>query len=244
MDERINIINENLKLTEYSDGLLFGTDAYLLSAFVPKKIKSTGVDLGSGSGVIPLLILSKNKCKKVFGVEVQEKYAKLSEKNAKLNHFDDRFVSINKNVVDLTQNDIGEKVDFVVTNPPYMKANSGKSNISDEKNIARHEVLGNIDDFCRAASRILKFGGNMYVIYRPDRLCDLMYSLKNNNLEPKEMLFISQNTKSSPSLVIVNAKKGANSGLEILPPVYIYKNNSTEYTKQYANIYKNCKIGE
>ena len=90
MDERINTINENLKLTEYSDGLLFGTDAYLLSAFVPKKIKSTGVDLGSGSGVIPLLILSKNKSKKMFGVEVQEKYAKLSEENAKLNHFDDR----------------------------------------------------------------------------------------------------------------------------------------------------------
>ena len=241
-NERINEINENLRLIERTDGLVFGTDAYLLSAFLPKRSTLIGAELGAGTGVISLLALSKNKCKHVYGIEIQEDFSRLSERNAELNGFSDRFTIINKNVNDCTCVDTFKEVDFVFSNPPYMKVSSGKANENDEKNIARHEVCANIYDFCACAKRILKHGGNFYIVYRPDRMIDLISALRNNNFEPKKIIFIHPNSTTPPSLILVSAKLGAKSGLIIPKPVFIYKDGTTEYTEEYENIYKNCSL--
>ena len=241
-NERINDINESLKLIERVNGLVFGTDAYLLSAFLPARSKLVGVELGVGTGVVSLLALSRKKCRHVYGIEVQEDFCELSKRNAALNGFENQFSVINKNVRDVSPSDFNGEVDFVFSNPPYMKSDSGRANEFEEKNIARHEICADINDFCACAKRILKHGGNFYVVYRPDRMADLIFALKSNDLEPKRIAFIHPNSSTPPSLMLVSAKRGAKSGLVIEKPIYIYKDGSTEYTDIYSKIYETCSL--
>lgn len=241
-NERINEINDNLKLIEKENGLTFGTDAFLLSAIIPRRTKLVGVELGSGTGVVSLLTLARKRCKRIYGVEVQEDFFELSLRNAALNGLENEFFPICKNVKDMSISDTGGEVDFVFSNPPYMTVSSGKANESAQKNIARHEVCGDINDFCACAKRLLKHGGNFYVVWRPDRLSDLIFSLKSNNLEPKRLTFIYPNSTTPPCLVLVSAKLGAKSGMVVDEPIFIYKDGTTEYTEGYASIYENCSL--
>ncbi len=241
-DERINEINENLRLIEKKDSLTFGTDAYLLSAFLPKKSNSIGAELGCGSGVISLLAITKKKCAHVYGIEVQEPIANVAKRNGELNGLSEKFTVINKDLREVKSSDIGKEVDFVFSNPPYMKSSSGKANLNDQKNISRHEVFGEIEDFCKCASRLLKHGGDFYVVYRPDRLIDLISALRNNNLEPKSITFIHSTSSTPPSILLLQAKKGAKSGLTIARPLVIYKNGTTEYTDELKKIYECCEM--
>ena len=242
-DERINEINENLKLIEKIDGLTFGTDAYLLSAVLPKRQNQRGAELGCGTGVISLLISSRQKCRHVYAIEVQKEFAELTARNAELNGLQNEISVINKNVKDISSQDTDGEVDFVFTNPPYMKTTSGKENEADIKNIARHEVCGDINDFCACAKRLLKFGGNFYAVYRPDRMTDIICAMRANGLEPKKITFIHPNSTTPPSLMLICAKRGGKSGLMIDPPLYIYKDrNSSEYSDGFAKIYENCSL--
>ena len=209
-------INNGIFLEEYTDGLLFGTDALLLSRFVKGGSKKIGVDIGCGSGAISLLLLSENKAAKMTGVEIQEKYAKLSESNAKQNGFESRFVCVHGDARVPKGLFAAESADFVVSNPPFMKANAGKLNLSESKTIARHEEFLPAEDLCRTASFILKYGGSFYVVYRPERLCTLISALKNNGLEPKRIEFLIPDAKNIyPSLVFVEGKKGGAEGVAI-----------------------------
>lgn len=241
-NERINEINENLRLIEKKDSLTFGTDAYLLSAYLPKRQKLIGVELGCGSGVISFLALTKKKCQYVYGIEVQKDIASVAGRNGELNALDEAFSVINKDLRDLTVSDIKSEVDFVFSNPPYMKVDSGKANENDLKNISRHEVCGNIEDFCKCAGKLLKHGGSFYTVYRPDRMIDLISAMRNNGIEPKRLTFIHTNTHTSPSLLLIQGKKGGKSGLKIDKPIYIYKDGTTEYTEEFNKIYENCEI--
>ena len=240
-NERINEINENLRLIENKDSLTFGTDAYLLSAFLPSKGK-IGVELGCGSGVISLLALSRKKANSIYGIEVQGDIADIAKRNGELNRFSDCFSVICKDLREVKASDLGGEVDFVFSNPPYMKADSGKLNENTQKNISRHEIFGTINDFCACAKRLLKHGGDFYVVYRPDRLPDLIYALKSNNLEPKRLTFIHSNTHTPPSLLLISAKLGGKSGLVIDKPIYIYEDGTTQYTDEFGKIYESCNI--
>ena len=241
-NERINEINENLKLIENKDSLTFGTDAYLLSAYLPKRSRARGAELGAGSGVISLLALSKKKCRHVYGIEVQDAISDIAYRNGVLNGLDKEFTVIGKDLREVNTIDTEGEVDFVFSNPPYMKDDSGKLNENQCKRISRHEMLGDIGDFCACAKRLLKQGGDFYVVYRPDRLSDLIFALKSNRLEPKRLTFIHQNTDTPPSLLIIQAKLGAKSGMIVDKPVYIYKNGTQEYTKEFENIYRSCSF--
>ena len=243
-NERINEINENLRLIEKSDSLTFGTDAYLLSAYLKKRPSKRGVELGCGSGVISLLALTKGKATEIYGVEVQPTIYDVAKRNAEQNSLSDKFKVICKDLRDVSASDTDGEVDFVFSNPPYMKADSGKLNLNEQKNISRHEIFGDIGDFCACAKRLLKHGGDFYVVYRPDRLPDLICALKNNNLEPKRLTFIHANSNTPPSILLISAKLGGKSGLVIDPPIYIYKDGTSEQTDAFKEIYKNCQIGE
>ena len=242
-NERINEINENLRLIEKKDSLTFGTDAYLLAAYLKTRESKTYAELGCGSGVISLLALSRKKCRHVYGIEVQKEIAEVASRNAELNSLADKFTVVSDDLRNVKASDLGGEVDVVFSNPPYMKADGGKQNINEQKNISRHEIFGQIDDFCACARRLLKHGGDFYVVYRPDRLADLIFALKNNGLEPKKLTFIHKDTDTPPSLLIISAKKGGKSGLTIDAPVYIYKRGTNEYTEEYSKIYESCKFG-
>ena len=222
---RTTRINENLILNEYKDGLLFGTDALLVAKFVNGGIRKKVVDLGCGSGVIGLLLLSEKKAGHVFGVEIQEKYSKLSEYNAEINNFKDQYTSINCDLKNIKDYFSCGYSDIVVSNPPYMKINYGKKNISEEKRIARHEIHCTIDDVCRAASWCLKSGGDFYLVHRPERLSSIIYSMKKYSIEPKKLLPVASNYNDPPSLILISGKKDASEGMIFYPTLCLFSDD-------------------
>ena len=237
---RYDRVNDDIQLIQIEDGLTFGTDALLLAAYIDRKYK-TAIELGAGTGIISLLLLTRDKVESVTALEVQEEYANLTKNNAKLNNLSDRLSVIH---TDLREYNTRE-CDLLFTNPPYMKNNSGKSNMSSKKNIARHEVNGTIDDFCKHGSRMLKFGGTFAVVYRQDRLSELMHAMHAASLESKRMTFVHADCVSQPSMVLVEAKKGGKCGLKVTRPLIIYKSNEhKEYTDDYNFIMDNGKFPE
>lgn len=240
--ERINEINEGLHIIESKKSLTFGTDAYLLSAYLPKKPNAVAAELGCGSGVVSFLALTKKKCRHVYGIEVQSSICEIAKRNAELNLLDKSFTAVNKDLRDCTIADTAGEMDIVFSNPPYMKSSSGKLNENEEKNLSRHEICGDINDFCKCAARLLKFGGDFYAVYRPDRLADLIYALKSNKLEPKSVTFIYANSHTPPSLLLISSKLGGKSGMKISKPLFIYKDGTSEYTEEFKKIYENCEI--
>jgi tRNA1(Val) A37 N6-methylase TrmN6 len=217
---RFDRVNDDIRLIQIEDGLTFGTDALLLAGYIDRKYK-TAIELGTGTGIISMLLLTREKVLNVTALEVQEEYAILTERNAQLNDLSDRLRTVN---TDLREYKGTNDFDIVYSNPPYMKTNAGRANLISGKNIARHEVCGDIGDFCAAAARILKHGGNFYTVWRPDRLTDLMFALRSNRLEPKLITFVHATPESQPSIVLIRSKKGAASGCTLTRPLFLHKN--------------------
>ncbi len=240
-DERLDKINENLSLLQLKDGLTFGTDAYLLAAFTRPQ-RTPGADFGSGTGVAAFLCLAKNKFPHMHAFEAQPRFANLIEKNAKLNALSQKITVHTKDIRCATPQDTGGWLSGIISNPPYMKGESGFENVSDAKNIARREVLGTIENFCRSASSLLKHGGLFTVVYRPCRLADLFYAMRSNSLEPKRIVFVHSDTVSAPSLALVEAKKGAASSLLWARPLIIYNAGTRIYTEDMDKVYETCSM--
>jgi tRNA1Val (adenine37-N6)-methyltransferase len=247
MEKRLDKINEDISIYQYTEGFLYGTDAVLLAAYVKLKKGAVCVELGTGTGIIPTLLCHHKNPSKIFAFEIQEDYVALARENAELNGFSDRIEVIHENVRDITPSYLRpygvEAVDFVVSNPPYMKQTSGALGLSDRKMVARHEMHSDISDFARAGANLLKNGGDMYIVYRPDRLCDLICALRENSLEPKEMCFVHANTFSAPSVVLVKAKKGAASGVNVIEPLFLNLDEDCKtLTDKAKKIYEDCNF--
>ena len=241
--EKITEVNENIKLIQKENGLTFGTDAFLLASFIKEQRNGIAVELGGGTGIISLLCASRNKFNTIHCIEIQEDFANIIGRNAKLNGLDEKVISVHKDIREIKSANIGVEVEAVFSNPPYMKVDSGKRNEHDEKFLARHEVCGDIGDFCAAAKRLLKHGGYFYCVWRPDRLTDLICSMRENALEPKEMCFVHANTKSAPSVVLVKAKKGAAAGVSVLEPLFLNLDNDAKtLTERAKKIYEECNF--
>ncbi len=235
-NERIDYVNDNLSLIQKTKGLTFGTDALLLAGYIMGKYKK-GLELGGGSGIISMLIAVREKCEHMDVCEIQEEYSDLITRNIELNGLGDKIKAVHCDIRELNAN---ENMDIVVSNPPYMKADSGRSNAHDAKNIARHEIHGDIYDFSAAASHALKYGGSYFAVYRPDRLIDLIDSMRKKALEPKRMTFVHAYTDSEPSMVLIEAKKGGKTGLNLTRPLIIYKSRTDcDYTDDMDFIMEN-----
>lgn len=206
-------ITENIILTERKNGFRMGTDSVLLSKFASTLKSEKGVDLGTGSGVIPLLLISENKCKEITGIEIQKSLYELAVHNAISNGAENRFFPIHGDIREIKALYPAESADFVTLNPPYFKRGSGKQSVLEEKLIARHEENGVIGDFCRAASHCLKYGGKFFAVFRADRMTELLYAMRDNGIEPKhiELIYKNQNVET----VLVKGQKGAKEGLKI-----------------------------
>ncbi len=217
--EILQEVNEHIRLIQRTDGLTFGTDAYLLSAYVRPRPRARAVDLGSGTGIIPLLCLSRGKVAQITAVELQPPFCELIERNAALNGVADRLTPLCADVRTLTTADVGGEVELVTANPPYLPLGSGAGNRADEKHIARHETAGGIGDFCAAAGRILKHGGRFCCVFRPERLADLFTALRDAHLEPKRLTTVQATPAAPPSLLLVEAVKYGAPGLLYTPPL-------------------------
>ena len=241
--ERLDGINERLSLIQSKNGLLFGTDSYLLSAFAREAKSGTCVELGGGTGVVSLLCAAREKYRKIYSVELQPYFAELIARNADMNSLADTVLPLCKDVREITQADVGGECDIVLSNPPYMKKGSGKTNESVEMNTARREENGTIAEFCASAARVLRYGGYFSAVYRPDRLTEIFVSMRIAGLEPKKLVTVYPTTEDKPCLVLIEAKKGASEGLVCSRPLIIYKNKATgEYTPDMAKIYDDFSL--
>ncbi len=234
-----NRINADILLQEPQGGIRFGTDALLLADFALPFIKrGICIDLGTGSGVLPLLLLGAG-CKADFiGLELQSRYAEASAKNAEVNGFSQRFRVICGNADDHRTLFEAGMADYVISNPPYMRADCGYNNESPALDIARREICGGAESFCRAASWALKSGGSFFAVYRPDRLVHLLYSMRCNGIEPKRLRAVVPSIGKKPSLILVEGRKDGKEGLNYEPDLYIYTDCShKEQTEEMKSIY-------
>lgn len=227
-NERLDFVNDDIELIQNTDGLTFGTDALLLAGYINGRFKSA-TELGGGTGIISMLLLTRGKAEAVDCLEIQEEFADLIDRNAAHNGLSDRLNAI---CTDIRDHRPIKECELVFSNPPYMKTTSGKSNLDDKKNIARHEVAGSIYDFCASGSRMLKYGGAFAVVYRPDRLIDLIDAMRRSSLEPKRMTYVHANSNTEPSMVLIEAKKGGKYGLKLTKPLIIYKDKTN---KEYSD---------
>ena len=248
-NETLHEVNEHIKLIQRTDGLTFGTDAYLLSAYVRPKKNAIAVDLGSGTGIIPLLCLARHKAARFKAVEIQPDFCALITRNATLNGMADRLTPLHGDVREIKADTLGGEADLVTANPPYMAPNSGARNSTDEKYIARHEVCGTVRDFCAAAGRLLKHGGRFCCVFRPERLADLFEGLRTAHLEPKRMTLVQATYAAPPSMVLVEAVKYAAPGMTVTPPLCLWEPDPDRpekpaepmaQTAEAAYIYENC----
>lgn len=247
-DERLDEVNEQIRLIQKKHGLTFGTDAYLLAAFIRPDRHAIAVDLGSGTGILPLLLTAKNKVSQVTAIEIQPSFSELIARNAALNGMSERIRPVCADVRTVGLSDIGgREADLVLSNPPYMRCDSGKRNERDEKYIARHEVCGGIYDFCAAAARLLRYGGKFVMVWRPDRLADLMNALRQAHLEPKRMTFVHADSSAEPSAVLTEAIKGGAPAMRVSPPLFLYLDRQEGETKRTLtpaaqDVYNSCKF--
>ena len=220
-DEKLERVNSNISLIRKKNGLTFGTDAYLLAAYIPEKKRTFAVELGGGTGIISLLLLAEKKCARVTAVEVQPEYCELMERNAAAGGFD-TFKSCLADVRKIPNEALpSECADVVFSNPPYMKVDSGKRNRDDGKFAARHEVFGDIGELTAAAARCLKSGGSFYAVYRPDRMMDLLAAMRDNRMEPKRLCTVHADRFHKPSLLLVEGRRDGSSGCDYLRPLFL-----------------------
>ena len=243
MEKRLDRINEELSIYQYTEGFAYGTDAVLLAAYLKIKRGSVGVELGTGTGIIPILAAYHKSPSKIYAFEIQDDYAELATENVALCNMSDRIEIVHDDIKNVTPYYFREKgcesVDFVFTNPPYMKMTSGYLNESERKLTARHELKCTVNDICNGASRLLKNGGDFFVIYRPDRLCDLLCAMRESGIEPKEMTEVVSHSGEAPTLILVRGKKSALPSMKITEPFVIYEGK--EYSEAMKKVYeKGC----
>lgn len=237
-DERIDDLEyKGLKIIQNRNGFCFGIDSILLSDFA-KEIKDNSLvlDLGTGTGILSILLSKKTKLKKIYGIEVQSEVAEMANRSIVMNRLEQKVEILNENVKDLKN--IFEKniFDAIVTNPPYKELNSGKISESEKKLVSRHEISANLSDFIKISFEMLKDRGSLYMVHRPERLVDILYELRRNKLEPKNIRFVHSNVDREPKLLLIKAVKNANRFLKIEKPLYIYNKDGT-YTEDILRIY-------
>jgi len=237
-NEEINDLEyKGLKIIQNKKEFCFGIDSVLLANFA-KDIKSGSkvLDLGTGTGIIGVLLCAKSELGEIVGIEVQAHVCELAARNIALNKLENKFKIINENIKNLDNIIEGGTIDVIVTNPPYKKENTGLKNENEAKLISRHEIKCTLIDLLKASARALRDKGEIYMINRPERLVDVLVGMRENKLEPKLIRFVHSREDKAPKLVLIKAIKNAKEFLKIERPLIIYKKEGT-YTEEILDIY-------
>lgn len=236
-NERLDDLQRNgLKIIQKTDGFCFGMDAVLLSGFASVKPGERALDLGTGTGIIPLLLSAKTKGDHFTGLEIQTEIMKMAQRSLALNGLEKK--------IDIIQGDIKEasrifgaaSFDVVTSNPPYMNDAHGLKNPGDVKAISRHEVLCTLEDVVREGTKALKPGGRFYMVHRPHRLAEIITVMRQYKLEPKRMKFVHPFADKDANMVLIEAVRGGGAWLKLEPPVIVYKEPGV-YTDEIYEIY-------
>ena len=241
-NERIDDLEfKNLKIIQNKDGFCFGIDSVLLADFAKNIKKGANVlDLGTGTGIISILLCGKTDLSNIIGVEIQEEVAKMASRSSQLNNLENKFKVINENILNLKNIYENQSFDAIVTNPPYKKKNTGIINENEKKIISRHEITATLEDFIKVSSNLLKDKGEIYMVHRPERLVDILSCMRKNKIEPKILRMVYSNKNKEPKLILIKGIKNANSFLKIEKNLYIYDEKGN-YTDEISEIYNKNK---
>jgi len=214
--------NGKVEVSQSSEGYRFSIDAILLAAAVHPKPGEVVMDMGTGCGVIPILLAYRNRHVHFLGIELQEALAKLAAQNVAANHMQDRIGIHHQDLRYLKSETVDGPVDWIVSNPPYRSANSGRLNPNSERAVARHEIHMQLADLMAACRRFLKTGGRFAVIYPAERMVDLLGEMRSAGIEPKWMQSIHARHGESAKLVLVKGMMRGRPGLRMAQPLMIY----------------------
>ncbi len=236
-DEIEDLHRGGLKVIQKKDGYRFSMDAVLLANFITVKRNERVADLGTGCGVIPLIIAFRNPTAIITAVEMDETAGRMAGESVEMNDLSDQITIVVKDIKDLGNAYRSGSFDVVTTNPPYGRLNSGRINPDPKKAAARHEISGTLDDFLQCASYLLKYRGRLALVYPAAMLADLIVRLREMNLEPKRMQTVYTGKNRKAKLVLMEAVKGGGRELELLQPLYIYDNHGN-YSKEFEAMYR------
>ena len=236
-DERIDDLQRNhLKIIQKTNGFCFGMDAVLLSGFASVKQGERAIDLGTGTGIIPILLSAKTEGKEFVGLEIQEEMADMAARSIAMNQIEDR-VKIIRGDIKETGTIFGRaSFDVVTSNPPYMNDAHGLKNPDLPKAIARHEVLCTLDDVVRSAAELVRPGGRFYMVHRPHRLAELITTLKQYKMEPNRIKMVHPYQNKDANMVLIESVRGGRSMVKVEAPIIVYKEVGV-YTEEICQIY-------
>lgn len=225
-NERLDDLQRNnLKIIQNPEKFCFGMDAVLLTGFAAEQIRrgSKVIDLGTGTGIIPILLSAKCEASHFSALEIQEESADMARRSVLINNLQDKIDIVTGDIKEAGELFCPASFEVVTCNPPYMIDNHGLKNMDEPKTIARHEVLCSLEDVISQASRLLKSGGHFYMVHRPFRLSEIFVLMNKYHLEPKRMQLVHPFADKEPNMVLIDAAKCGKPRLTIEKPLVIYK---------------------
>ncbi|MCL2864905.1 MAG: tRNA1(Val) (adenine(37)-N6)-methyltransferase [Lachnospiraceae bacterium] len=224
-NERLDdLLLKGYQIIQNPDSFCFGVDAVLLSDFVKIKKEERVLDLGTGNGILPILLAGKTEAQQITGLEIQEESVNLARRSVCYNDLDERIAIVQGDIKKAGQYFEPGFFDVIVSNPPYMLANQGQKNSSVQKTIARHEILCTIDDILRVSKGLLlDRKGRFYMIHRPFRLGEIIAKMHHHKIEVKGLQFVYPAINKEPTMVLIEGLRGGKAGLVVLPPMIMYE---------------------
>lgn len=235
--ERIDELQRNgYRIIQNPERFCFGMDAVLLSGFARAKKQERCLDLGCGNGIIPILMEAKTEGKHFTGLEIQPESADMAKRSVALNGLQDRIDIVEGDIKDASKIFGASSFHVVTTNPPYMTAQHGLTNLYEAKTIARHEVLCNLEDIIRESARLLMPGGRFYMVHRPFRLAEIISLMVQYRMEPKRMRLVYPYVDREPNMVLIEGLRGGKSRMAVEKPLIVYKEPG-KYTDEIYDVY-------
>ena len=236
-NERIDDLERNgYQIIQRTDGFCFGMDAVLLSGFAAVKRGEKALDLGTGTGVIPILLEAKTEGEHFSALEIQEEVADMARRSVALNGLEQKITIVNGDIKEASQIFGPASFDVVTSNPPYMNDARGLKNPDLPKAIARHEVLCTLEDVVREAAKVLKTGGRFYLVHRPHRLAEIINTLTAYRLEPKRMKMVHPFADREANMVMIEAVRGGGAFLKVEAPVIVFREPGV-YSDEIRDVY-------
>ena len=235
--ERIDELQRNgYRIIQNPERFCFGMDAVLLSGFARAKKQERCLDLGCGNGIIPILMEAKTEGKHFTGLEIQPESADMAKRSVALTGLQDRIDIVEGDIKDASKIFGASSFHVVTTNPPYMTAQHGLTNVYEAKTIARHEVLCNLEDIIRESARLLMPGGRFYMVHRPFRLAEIISLMVQYRMEPKRMRLVYPYVDREPNMVLIEGLRGGKSRMTVEKPLIVYKEPG-KYTDEIYDVY-------
>lgn len=235
--ERLDELHRNgYYIIQNPSKFCFGMDAVLLSGFANVKSGETAIDLGTGTGIIPILLEAKTQGEHFTGLEIQPESADMARRSVAYNHLEDKIHIEIGNIKDASTQFGASSFHVITTNPPYMTGQHGLTNSNEAKAIARHEILCNLEDVIRESARLLKPQGRFYMVHRPFRLAEIMCLMHQYGLEPKRMQLVYPFVDKEPNMVLIEGLRGGKPRITVEKPLIVYKEPGV-YTDEIYDIY-------